>query len=476
MSQIIRSKALAGLLVFAMVIFVAPAVHAASIGNLTLTGSPVQGGNSFSPAGSCPSGGSVTFSLLSSTGVITNLGSSTTTGLNGSFSPSLNIPVSANTGATTLVATCSNGDTVTLPINITANPTSTNPNGLTLSGTPVQGSGTFGLSGTCSTSGNVTFSLVGSNGVITNLGTSATTSGNNNAFNTNSLNVPANYSTGNTTLVATCPNGTTLPLAINVLVPSTSLITFNTPAPAISGTVNVSGICGAANNGSTVTFTLTRGGTVTNLASTTTANGVNGAFSTNVTLPANSPAGLGTLTANCGNGQTISTLAVIGDPSQINLTLYPANPTVNGSVNVTGVCPTTSNGVTFSVQQNGSTTNVGSGVTTVGLNGAFSTNLTIPNTINAGAANIIATCNNNGGSVATGAVLGVATTVPTTVGGGTTPTGAVGGVSTTPVGGVRAGAGGTADTSSSSMELFFMLTGVVALALLFAGKQMRDNA
>jgi hypothetical protein len=308
------------------------------------------------------------------------------------------------------------------------------------------------------------------NGATTNLANTISTTGASNSFSGN-LSIPSTSATGATTLVATCPNGTTTTQAITVLAPVTDLLSLNTSAPAINGTVNVSGVCGAGNNGGSVTFTATRGGVTTNLASTTTANGANGAFTTTITLPANYPSGLGTLTATCGNGDIVSTLAIFGDPSLIGLTITPVNPNVNGTITVMGVCPTTSTGVSFSVLQNGVTTNIGSSLYAINTNGSFSTNLTLPSSVIAGTANLIAACNNNGGSTTSGLVLGVSTS---TGGITTTPSGAVAGVDTDPVGGVAAGNGGTANTAS--MALFFLLTSAIAMSLLAAGKRMEDNA
>ncbi len=574
MVKMIRSKALSALAAVAMIAFIAPASQAAVIGGLTLTGSPVQGGGSFNVSGMCPAGNTVNYSVVSTaSGQSTSIGSVTnSSSVTGSFSSgNLNIPSSFPTGGATLVATCSNGDTVTLPVNITGpavtvNPTlnvngtpvagsgtfsvsgtcptagtvnlslgsgtDTNlgnilsgsdgafganlainasastgantlivtcPNGQTfttpitisantnvnvpvvtdptgnntgstvinINGTPVQGSGTFGISGTCTNSGNVSFMLNGNS-----IGSSVSTSGSNNAFNT-TLSIPSATATGNATITATCPNGQVLTQGINILAPSSDLLSLNTSAPAINGNINVSGVCGANSNGGTVTFTVSRGGITTNLSTTTTANGANGALNTTLTIPANYPSGLATITATCPNGDTVSSLAVIGNPGLINLAIDPLNLGVNGSMNLTGVCPSGSTGVNFSVLQNGVTTTIG-GTTALAGNNSFSTTLSLPSAVVAGTANVIATCNNNGGATtvgvtvgSNGAVAGVSTPLPTG------NSGAVAGVAT-PVGGVAAGNGGMAD--SGSLVLFFLLTGVVAMAALYAGKQMQNNA
>ncbi len=372
MSKIINSRLLAGLLVVAMMVFIAPASQAAVIGNLTLAGTPAQG----------------------------------------------------------------------------------------------NGNGSFTVSGTCPSGGTVNYSIV-NNGNTTNLGSEATNSGGN--FSNSSLLIPAGYTTGSgSTLVATCSNGDTLTLAVNVLA-APELLILNTTAPDIDGNISVTGNCTTSNGNGVVTFTLTRGGVVTNLSSTTSTNS-NGTFTNTVSIPSTYPTGLATLTATCPNGQVVSTLAVIGDPNLINLTLSPNTVNVGGTITATGVCPTSSSGVTFSVLQNGTTTPLGNGVTSVNSNGTFSSTMTLPTTVTTGSANVIATCNNNGGSTTSGLVLGVATNLPATP----VPTGSVAGVSTTPVGGVAAGSGGTAD--SGALQLFFLLTGVVATALLFAGRNMQENS
>ncbi|GAC1413151.1 MAG: hypothetical protein NVSMB66_4330 [Candidatus Doudnabacteria bacterium] len=285
-----------------------------------------------------------------------------------------------------------------------------NVGNLNFSGSSTVG-GSVSASGVCSSGGTVNYTLTNANG-LTNMGSgTANSSGN---FTT-LLNIPSTYTVGNSSLTATCPNGDTLGIALNIAPPQSNLITFNTPARTISGTVNASGVCGpttsGAVNGNPVTFTLTRGGVATAIYASSDTNigtanttgaittGTNGAFNATLALPTNTGSGLGTLTATCSNGQTVSSLAVLGDPNISTGLVLGANTGSNTPIN------------------NNSNTN--------------------------------SSLMNN------------------------TSIGRVAGVSTVPVGGVRAGEGGTAD--SGSISLFFLLTGIVAMAVIFAGKQMQQS-
>lgn len=232
---------------------------------------------------------------------------------------------------------------------------------LNVTGVPTQGTGTFSSNGSCPTSGNISFSLINSNGTTTNLGTVANTnsyvsSNGQYAFSAPGLAIPQSFATGPATLVATCPNGDMLTSAIVVSDPAnTVLLNFNNPNPTMIGNVTANGICGPSNASGNpiVNFDLSQNGNVfipistTTPSIATTATGANGQFTAVLSIPTNFSSGLATLRATCSNGATLSNLVVLGSPTSVTLpsssSVTPANN--NNSPAVAGVSITPTGGV-----------------------------------------------------------------------------------------------------------------------------------
>lgn len=223
---------------------------------------------------------------------------------------------------------------------------------LTLNGAIVQGQGNFGVSGTCTTPGTVTYTVTNSNGTTT-AGTSSSTSGSVNGsgtynFSTSGLSVPSTFNTGAVTVTATCPNGDTVTTTASVLAPNNVLVGVNNPDATLNNNVSISGVCGTGQGGNgTVGFTLSaNGAAAVTLAALSNATNANGGFSTSVTIPAELNTGLGTLVANCSNGTTLSNLVVLGDPDTTVIVTPITDPTATGGTGETaGVAVTPVGGV-----------------------------------------------------------------------------------------------------------------------------------
>lgn len=270
---------------------------------------------------------------------------------------------------------------------------------LAVSSTSVSTGGTLNVSGTCDSSGTVSFALV-RNGATTSLGSGGNLNTNASGAFSGTVTIPSTYGSGNATIVATCnaSGNTIVSPVISVSVPASASITLGA-TPTLGGSVNVSGSCGSAASG-TATLSLMRNGTTTNLA--TVNLGAEGTFNTNVIIPANFGAGNATIQINCGGtGAVISspvfTLATAGAVVNIN----NSNPPVGGSINVSGTCPANTTGnVSYSLVRAGTTTIVTnvSGSTAIGANGSFNNTITLPTSFVSGPATLVVTCGTNGGT------------------------------------------------------------------------------
>jgi hypothetical protein len=282
-------------------------------------------------------------------------------------------------------------------------------------------------------------------------------------------------------------------LAAFVLAGSASAVTISLNGGSTialgQGNVVISGTC----NGSTlnVPLVLTQGGKSIQLAvATTPDNGPSNAYVGFANFPLNVDDGFvtgsATLTAVCPEGNASVDITLVDpDPAVVPLGTslnFSGNSTLNSNFGISGVCGTNPAGsnVSFTVTQNGITTNLGS-TTTVGTGGNFSANFNLGSGFVAGPAIITATCpgtgnvitsavnfvdpnatnntNNNNTGTGTGTTNNTNTgsTTGTTSGASTT----TGSVSTTPVGGVAAGGGISILTWSA---VLFMILGAGGLA------------
>lgn len=213
---------------------------------------------------------------------------------------------------------------------------------LTLNGAIIQGQGNFGVSGTCSTPGTVTYSITNPSGTTSLGGTNTTATTANGSgtfsFSANGFSVPSTYSTGAVTVTATCPNGDTVTTTASVLAPNSTLVGVNNPDSTLNNNVNITGACGTGQGASgTVGFSLTNeAGTTTVLAAGSNSTNASGTFNTFVTIPASMNSGLGTLTAVCSNGTTLSNLVVLGNPDTTVIVTPITDPGTGVGVDVGG--------------------------------------------------------------------------------------------------------------------------------------------
>ncbi len=195
---------------------------------LNLTGTPVLG-QAVTLSGSCGTtsiGGTVNLSIDRPVGSF-NLGTTTTTDANGSFSGTFTIPSNAGGGPVTIIASCPTG-------NVTLNTALVDPSAAVSLGdiTPSIGAG-FNLVGVCGTTagGNVTFTLSNPSTQVS-LGNATTTA--NGSFSA-VLTVPAGFPTGPALITAVCPTGNVVMSAV-VVDPSATGGTIILPPPSTSPT------------------------------------------------------------------------------------------------------------------------------------------------------------------------------------------------------------------------------------------------
>ena len=178
--------------------------------SFNLTSSPNAAGL-FQLSGACGGSngeGSATLRLSNSSTSV-NL-SNVNLNAQGQFTSNVVIPSSFPSGPATITATCSNGTTFSSNVNV--NPAAVS--NFAITGAPEVG-GIVAASGNCgTTSGNVSFRLMNVNGT-TNIPATRNASDTSGNFNA-SIGIPANFPTGQATLVVACPNGNTFTSPITV--------------------------------------------------------------------------------------------------------------------------------------------------------------------------------------------------------------------------------------------------------------------
>jgi hypothetical protein len=194
----------------AIAVFTGFAAKADVIGTtLTLGGTPVlgQGLNISGSCGTTSSGSPVVVNLVRP-GSNVNLGSTTTTGSEGAFNATFNVPANAGGGPVAIVAQCPTG-TITLNTSI-IDPSAS----AALTDTSPSIGGAFTVTGVCGTTagGSVSFTLSNAS-QQTILGTTQTSA--NGSFAT-TLIVPGNFAQGAGLLVATCPTGNVMISSVRI--------------------------------------------------------------------------------------------------------------------------------------------------------------------------------------------------------------------------------------------------------------------
>jgi large repetitive protein len=474
------SKRLSGIVAVVLGILIIPgSIQAAVLPTpLAISSTNVTAGGTVTASGICDSAGTVSFALVRG-GTSTAVGPGATTGAGGTFSSTLTIPSTYGSGSATVVATCNaSGNTLVSPTISVAVPASAS---LTLGSTPALG-GSVNVSGSCGSSatGTVTLALV-RNGTSTNIGTA--TLGADGTFNTNVI-IPASFGAGNATITATCGGtGATISSPVFTLAAPGVTLTISNSNPPVGGTITVSGTCPAGTTGN-ISYALVRNGVTTSVTavSGTTAIGATGTFNNTITLPSGFTSGPATLVATCGtNGGTLTAVLNVGD--DINPITFNTNPTVGGTVNVSGQCQTTLGSVgttTISLVVNGVSTVLGT--TALNADGTFNTTVTIPAITTPGPATLVATCGTTSSLVSYVILVDPGTTTPPT----TTPgvillppaqAGRVGGVtivdsSVYPLGGVDAGSG---STQRANLGLLLSLLGLVGAGTIAFARRINTE-
>src|SRR5258708_2487308 len=163
--------------------------------------------------------------------------------------------------------------------------------------------------------------------------------------------------------------------------------------------LSVSGSCGVGASGQPITFSIIgSNGVTTSLNGSTVGATGTGNFSSTVTIPTSVSPGADTLVANCNTGDTLQTSVslapLISNSGLFIVTPANGNVMVGGTVGVNGVCNATSGNVTFSLVQNGVSTNLSSNFAPISGSGTFSANVNIPAGAAAGNATLVANCGN----------------------------------------------------------------------------------
>jgi hypothetical protein len=318
------------LIVLSLVLLSPLFTNAATLNNtFTVSNYFPNPGSMISVSSSCGNSGSnstVSFSILqngNNTPLLTSISSDAT----GIFSGNILLPSPFTAGSATLVATCNKtGDTINSPV-LTITQVASASFGLP-SYIPNSG-GILNISGSCGSSNGIGSAQVN----LLNNGTSYSLSN----FNLDSMGsfsgtvlLPNNLSNSAGTLNAVCSNGNLF--SSQIYLNSSVFNALNLGNGSFPGYSKVTGNCTnvPSNQNGTVTFSVLRNQTITNLNATGNTTNNTGNFSSSVFFPASLGSAPATFIVTCPNSSTFSNVIMLGDPV---ITPNPVVTTPVGGVN-----------------------------------------------------------------------------------------------------------------------------------------------